>query len=286
MHKLFLRPCLSHIGWSLIFTIWLSLVPLKDATADVIGESFSHLYQGVNDFSEKIFPGRKTMITIGLGPKYSPDYLGSDDYDVDLDIAFYIKLKRFAASSSGLSFDFLKHKSISFGPFVKFTGGRKEKVNDALTGLGNINKSVHLGLYGQYVYKSFSFRLSAIKDITSWHQGWQGKFRVSSLIYHGGKWTVLGSVDATWGDDDYSATWFGIDDDQSVASGYAVYDAGSGIRDVAVHVSSRYTIGDHWSIDATVTYRRLMSGPADSPIVADEGSRNQLIAAIYGSYSF
>jgi outer membrane protein len=51
-------------------------------------------------------------------------------------------------------------------------------------------------------------------------------------------------------------------------------------------LSSRYTIGDHWSIDATVTYRRLMSGAADSPIVADEGSRNQVTAAIYGSYSF
>ncbi len=281
-----IRRHLPTRNWFAIFSILLCVIAPGGASADSMSENFSNLYQGISDFGEKIFPGRKTMITIGLGPKYSPDYLGSDDYDFEPDVAFFVKLKRFEASNSGLSFDFLKQKNIALGTLVKFTGGRKEKANEVLTGLGNINKSIHLGLYAQYVLKTYSFRLAMLKDLTSWNQGWHGFFRISNLIYNNGPWAVIGAFRATWGDDDYTSTWFGIDDEQSDNSGIPVYDVGSGIRDVSLELSSRYALGAHWSIDASIRYRRLLSGAANSPLVADFGSADQITVAIYGAYTF
>ncbi len=280
------RHGLANRGWYLVFIVWLSLMAPKDAAADSMSDNFSNLYQGISDFGEKIFPGRKTMITVGLGPKYSPDYIGSDDYDLEPNIAFFVKLKRFEASNSGLSFDFLKQRNIALGALIRFSSGRKEKANEVLTGLGNIDKSIHLGLYAQYVLKTYSFRLAMLKDITSWNQGWHGYFRISNLIYNKGPWAVIGSFRATWGNDDYTSTWFGIDEDQSGNSGIPVYEVGSGIRDVSLDLSSRYALSENWSIDASIRYRRLLSGAADSPLVADFGSANQLTATIYVAYSF
>jgi outer membrane protein len=280
----FKHPCARNWLWA-VLVLSCVMVP-AGASAASMSESFANLYEGVGAFSEKIFPGRKTLITVGLGPKYSPDYLGSDDYDLDLDFAFFLKLKRFEASNSGLSFDFLRERNVALGPLIKFTSGRKERANEALTGLGNISKAIHLGGFVQYTLNNYSFRLAVLKNITSWNQGWHGFFRISSLLLNRGPWALVGSFKATWGNNDYSATWFGIDDEQSGNSGIPTYDAGSGMRDVALELSSLYALSEKWSINASIRYRHLLSGAADSPLVADYGSPHQLTASIYGAYTF
>ena len=81
--------------------------------------------------------------------------------------------------------------------------------------------------------------------------------------------------------DDYMESFFGIDEKQSINSGYKKYNAESGIKDVNITVSAGYKITSRWRIGATVGYKRLVGDAADSPIVDD---KNQMFAGFGLSY--
>ncbi len=54
---------------------------------------------------------------LGLALSFSPDYLGSDDYELEPDVLFQLKLgKRLEFDSDGLAFNFLNITGVEFGP--------------------------------------------------------------------------------------------------------------------------------------------------------------------------
>jgi outer membrane scaffolding protein for murein synthesis (MipA/OmpV family) len=80
---------------------------------------------------------------------------------------------------------------------------------------------------------------------------------------------------ATYADDQYNQTYFGIDADNARRSGFATYDAKAGIKDVSFSTTLSYALTKQWAVTGTVGVKRLMGDAADSPIVKDAGSPTQ-----------
>lgn len=80
---------------------------------------------------------------------------------------------------------------------------------------------------------------------------------------------------ATYADDQYNQTYFGIDADNARRSGFATYDAKAGIKDVSLSTTLSYALTRQWAVTGTLGVKRLMGDAADSPIVKDAGSATQ-----------
>lgn len=218
-------------------------------------------------------------VTVGLGPKFAPDYMGSDDYEFRPDLSFNVRFgNRFSASTQGVEFTLFGIQRITFGPTLRLSGRRSPDANPAVEGLGTIKRSPELGVFAKAVWpRQLSLRLGARQGIARGHEGLLVEMEGSAQVYRSRSGEVTGYVGAstTWAGSPYTRSFFGINEEQSVDSGLPVYDPGSSMRDVSLSATLRWVLSPHWSFNGTAGYRRLLDDVADSPIVSDYGSADQ-----------
>ena len=87
-------------------------------------------------------------------------------------------------------------------------------------------------------------------------------------------------------DDEYMDEYFGVDGSDAAASGLPFYEADGGIKDYGLGIAANYKFNKTWGIVANVNYYRLTGDAEDSPIVDDEGDKNQFKSAVAVTYSF
>ncbi|MCP4343119.1 MAG: MipA/OmpV family protein [Desulfobulbaceae bacterium] len=224
---------------------------------------------------------RQWALSLGVVGGVAPDYEGSDDYEFGLgpNIAFSWRDRIFYKGKS-LGVNVLKTKNFKAGPILSWTSGRDEDDNDRLTGLGDVDSTIEGGGFMSYRMKPLRFRLEVRQDLDSGHDG-------ALVELSGGtgfpfeKPLVFVSLGATWASDDYMESFFGIDSQQSAASGLQEYSADSGIKDVNIGLTAGYSITNRWRVGGILEYKRLVGDAEDSPIVDDE---NQFLAGITLSY--
>ena len=122
-------------------------------------------------------------------------------------------------------------------------------------------------------------------DVTGGHEGYVAGVSVTG-------WTptpfmLLGiNAGVVWGDDNYTGTYFGVDEEDSARSGLPVFDASAGARDARIAAVGLVPVTPSIVVGAGVIYSRLLGDAADSPIVADRGDANQFIFGIGSAYSW
>ena len=100
------------------------------------------------------------------------------------------------------------------------------------------------------------------------------------------KLTISPSLSTSWGDDEYMQGFFGVTNTQVVQSGLRRFESEAGFKDVGIQLHASYALSTSLSLDSQVGYWRLLNDAADSPIVADEGSDNQVRGLIGLLYHF
>ena len=97
---------------------------------------------------------------------------------------------------------------------------------------------------------------------------------------------MIAAVGATWADDDYMKSYFGIDAANAAASGLDQYSADEGFKDVNFGGALTYRFLERWSVSVVGTYARLLDDAKDSPIVDDVGDANQFFGGTLINYPF
>ena len=82
------------------------------------------------------------------------------------------------------------------------------------------------------------------------------------------------------------STFFGVRSRDSAQSGLAAFDADAGFRDVRLTLGVVVPITEHWLVGAGVMFMRLVGDAADSPIVDDAGSPNQISGGLGAAYAW
>src|SRR5262249_15835018 len=100
-----------------------------------------------------------------------------------------------------------------------------------------------------------------------------------SLTWSGGPRLSFANTAAT-------APYFSIDQAQSLASGLPAFAAKGGLQGSGAGSQLRYQFTPQWEAHAYVEYERLLGGTASSPLVAQQGSANQVRVGLGASYSF
>ncbi len=253
-------------------------------------------------------------LVLGLGVGAAPDYIGSDDYEavpvpvlkydwsgsagsapasgvkgelglIDASVGFPGGVDVGVARLSTPS----RHFTLRVGGGYRF--GRDADDNDALHGMGDIDgqaiarvtlasepaNAQGLGIFYGVKYEA---------DVTGETDGDTLGLFAGDKFALTPKTTLTLTGRAQWADADYMQSYFGVSGSQAARSGNRRFDADSGFADAGLEARINYALTDHWNLFGSVSYSRLLGDAADSPLVDDEGSANQLRATTGVAYRF
>lgn len=208
-------------------------------------------------------------VVLGGGVMVAPKYEGSDEFEV-LPVPFVSATfgDRVTVDPRGISVGVYSTDSLNLSASVGYDGGRSEDDSDHLRGLGDIDGGAKVGVKLGYEIGPLNLYTSLDRTFGG-SDGLTGK--VGADVSHSyERFLFSAGLSATWGDDNYMQSYFGVTPDQSARSGLAQYDIGAGFKRVDIQASIAYVATENWLVRGQVKLGYLVGDVADSPIVQDE----------------
>ena len=269
-----------------------ALLPGQAAAEDGAWDRITSIVASVEEGLDALWPDRlerdELSLRLGGGVAVGPDYLGSDDYRVrpiprvELRYRDLVRL-----DTTKLRYNLVRAGRFRAGPLVNYRFGRGDGRNPALAGLGDISDTVELG--GFFELAHHAVLLSGdIRQAVGAGQGTTARVTIGHGVYSGPMWRVGLGLRAHWGSARHTRTNFGITPEQAAASeaGLQVFEPDGGFTSVGLFVVVRADLTEQWRLIGGLGASRLLGDAADSPLVADAGSPNQVYAGFGLSYAF
>ncbi len=217
---------------------------------------------------------------LGAGAVYGPTFEGAEDYETGAFPFFSITYKdRLSLGLDGLSYKLVNDDAFTLTAKLGIEMGRAEDDDPHLAGLGDIEGGATLGFGVGYEIGAVEFKAELEKSFGD-SEGVVGKIgaEVSQPV---GDVLLGAAITATWADDSYMQTYFGVTAAQAGNSGMAQYSAGSGFKSVELELSATYMLSDNWMLRGQVGMAELIGDAADSPIVQDSTQSSTGLFVIY-----
>jgi outer membrane protein len=231
------------------------------------------------------------IITIGGDTRLVPRYTGSNAFSV-MPIPYFDMNRpgspeKFHGPRDGFGIALFDNRVIAIGPVASWIWQRKQSYSSSLNGLGNVDFT---GLVGGFVdYWAVPWLRTRVEVM----QGFGGASGVMANLYMDAvvqvtpAVTLSGGPRARYVTSGLESPYFSITQAQSIASGYPVYNAGSGFQAVGAGAQVKYRFNPSWATYGFVEYDKLVGPTANSPIVTGPGgSANQWSVGLGLTYSF
>jgi MipA family protein len=230
------------------------------------------------------------IVTLKANLQLQPSYPGADDVSFvgypSLSFRRAGTVERFSAPDDGLSFSFIDDSALRFGAVGRFQGGRDLEDDRRLFGLNKIDWAVEPGLFVEYWPVEFLRARAEVRHGINGHDGFVADLGLD-LVQTFGAFTVSAGPRLSLGDSEFTRTYFGVTPVEAALNGQVeAYRPSGGITSVGATASASYNWSEQWSTTAFVSYKRLVGDAADSPIVQEFGSENQVGLGLTVSYSF
>lgn len=220
---------------------------------------------------------------LGAGVMYGPKYEGSDNYTVLPFPNASLEYKNglfFADGGNGIGSYFLQGENYKVGASLGMAMGRDEDDDeDNLLGMGDIDTSAAGNLMGEYDFGSIKLSGKLTKGNADY--GMTAEADIGTTFSVSEKLMVMGKIGTKWADEDHMNTYFGVSPTQAARSGYAGYEAESGIQSVGVSVGAFYNMTGSWDVMLMVNGDQLLGDAADSPITKQKFQPMVLVGMSY-----
>lgn len=215
--------------------------------------------------------GGDWTVILGAGAVVAPSYEGSDKFSVSPlpFVAIDWRDRVFLDMQRGVGVNVVRTDALRLGFSVGLAPGRDEDDEDHLKGLGDIDTAARGHVFGSYSFGMWQIGLDVAKDFGG-SEGLQIRPDISVKVPLSETWTLSSGISATWADDDYMQTFFGVSPSQSGKSGLDRFDAGSGFKSVDFQIGLRWAFSESWFATANVGVGILLGDAADSPITESQ----------------
>lgn len=225
---------------------------------------------------------------VGAGISYQPREPTGSTYEV-LPIPYFdldwgsVSL----GTDDGLTWSALNTNGFTAGPYINYLPGRT--ANGSLRGLRDVPDMAEVGGFIQYapaefwrVYAQVGQAVGGAHDRT----GMLGKLG-GELGYPLGS-GIIGSTGlmAHFADARQTQAFFGVDAQESAASGIRAYNASAGFQNLTLTQSFEFPLASHWSLLTSASWTHLVGSAANSSIVKETGNVNQGQVQTAISYKF
>lgn len=237
-------------------------------------------------------PQQGNAITLGGGVEVTPRYSGSDENRVTTALVFDYALHNgfFVSTTRGIGYG-NDIGNLDYSAALSYRAGRKDHDvdsgsmsdgSDDLRGMGDVKGSAigALGV-GYKVTDWLHLQLLAEIPFTQRDNGTALHFGIISPLYSSSKNTVTMALTGSWGTSDYMQTYYGVSASQSAASGFAQYNAGSGIYNWSMNMDWTHKFNPDWSVVATAGFTQLTGDARSSAIVQRKASPTGGVKVIY-----
>jgi outer membrane protein len=229
-------------------------------------------------------------VMIGVEGRVLPSYEGASNSMLRPFPMFDIRRAgtkaSFRSPRDGFSFGILDVGRFQAGPTVKARFARNEGSDSNLRGLGDSGWTLEAGVFVEYWPTDWLRGRVELRQGIGGHHGLVSDLTADLVMPVTQQLTLSGGPRLTVASAAATNPYFSITPGQSAASGLPVYDAGGGLRSLGLGVQARYDWSPQWATHIFVEYDRLAGDAANSPLVVQRGSRDQIQVGIGASYSF
>jgi outer membrane protein len=220
-------------------------------------------------------------VILGAGAAVRPTFEGSDRYFVSPVPLVSINYDDMVTlDTAGLS-AYWRAAGLQIGGGLTYSLGRRQGGNgiftagdERLNGLGDIPGALGLRGYANYRLGPITLGTTFTKYLANGNDGILVDVLVEAPFRIGDKTTITGRVSTTWADQSYMQSYFGVTPLQSINSGYATFQAGSGIKDVELGINVRHQLNRFLLVSVDGRVSRLTGYAEGSPItVSNVNSR-------------
>lgn len=236
-------------------------------------------------------PASEWSITIGAEARYLPRFEGADSMVVRPLPIFRVgragKADQFRSPRDGASIAVVDAGDFKLGPTLKLRQNRKESDDPAnLRGLGDVDWAFEVGAFAEYWPSDWLRTRVEVRQGFGGHHGVVADAMADVVYRATPQLTLSGGPRLTAGTASSFSPYFSVNTQQAALSGLPVFDARGGLRSYGVGAQARYGWTPQLATHAFVEYERLTGDAANSPLVTQRGSRDQMQVGIGVTYSF
>jgi MipA family protein len=223
---------------------------------------------------------------VGLVLDYKPAFSGSSDRKIRPHLAGFLRYGRFTITGAGgfttkrqddvergLDAELVRREGLRVNLALRVDQGRRESESRQLAGMGNIKSTVRTRLGARWEpAPKWAVSLAGSVDSLGRGGGYFVDSGVSRTFTIDARQRVILGASVAAGGNRYMQTWYGVDEQQSAASGYPVYRPGTGLRDVGTSATWRMDVNPEWAVFTSLGVTRLLGPAADSPLTRQPNS--------------
>ncbi len=230
------------------------------------------------------------IISVGADLRLLPEYVGADDY-----MFFPFPLigwrragtpPQFQSTRDGFTVPLYETERFSFGSVAHFLFERRQSDNAALFGLGNVGATLEHGAVVDYWNVPWLRGHAELRGGIGGHHGVVADVALDVVRPLDQRWMVSAGPRVRVASSSALSPYFSVTPAQSIASGLPIFNAGAGVQAVGAGSKARYQWTPEWASHVFVEYDRLVGDAADSPLVSQRGSRDQVTVGTGFTYSF
>ena len=212
-----------------------------------------------------------------IGAELEPDYVGSDDSEVEPALQLRALFKdrfgnRYTLALGEIGAVFYPGESWAFAIDLEYEEGR-ESENEDLRGLpdGEATLEGEFTLFRRFG-DGYAFAVFQ-PDLLD-----RGKGIVYFVGYGydalspGERWLLSPRIDVSWGDREHMQTEFGLTPEQAAIIGQPEYEPGGGLKSVTAGLTAQRFFGRRWSWLGSLEMEHYFSKASDSPLISELGS--------------
>lgn len=205
-------------------------------------------------------------IAIGVGGMYQPAFVGAKKYRFQPLPAIDIKQGMFFANfQNGIGLAPVDNDILTAGVGITMMDNYRKK--DVPTGIDRVKFGG--GVRGFVTVKQLGFEatVGVTQGVVGGTKGMIADFNLARPIMVNQRVFLMPSVTARWANAKHSNRFYGVDAQESAASGLAQFRPGSGLLDAQASLGLMYQFADHISFGMIGGAQTLLGDNSDSPIV-------------------
>jgi MipA family protein len=239
------------------------------------------------------------IVTIGLEGRIIPAWPGAADKKLGWSALPLFSIRKegtppdFFGPRDSFGFNVINLGVFQLGPALQFINQRKASSYAELNGLADVDYAAQLGLFANFWPVSWLRLRGEVRQGIGGETGITGDVFLDAVVPIG-QWTFSGGPRVTMQTEKAVSPYFSITAAQAAAANAAqpalapltAYSASGGLYSYGAGTQAQYTFSPAWTAHVFVEYQRLTDSVADSPLVTQRGSPNQLTYGLGATYSF
>lgn len=227
-------------------------------------------------------------LTLGATGMVGPSFEGSKKYIFSAQPIISLgkagNETRFSSRNDNISLALIDDGEVRAGVAGKIIFGRD--ADDELQGLQDIGWGGEVGGFFEFYPTDWMRARAEVRQGIRSHNGVVADIAVDAFHDVTPVVRVSGGPRVSFATDGYFDAYYGVNAQESAASGLSQYDPGGGMEAAGVGGAITWKATDNVTASLFTEYSRLMGPAADSSIVRERGARDQLTIGLSTSYRF